>query len=612
MRSLAAALALFPAIAVAQAPEPTPAAASTPSPPVSAASESRFLGKDVPFLDPANEILAWDGRNWNITNNRLFEARFEKFLNAAEETTEADREYQSHIRGILDLLAPANISTRAIDQAFQLLPKASGFPVDARLCDALADAVYSAWKAQAASARLANANEALEAERKRLEWNAKVAGSGVATDAPPSNKDAVAEWERQQALRRDLNIGPYTTRLAEVLALVKANQVKKELSELQTKIEFQALIVQFFLQRRFQHVLMATRFYRATFTDGATKLELDGEAKDLFAKSSGLPPTIGTLDSLANEAIRDAREGVEAYLFLLSKNEVESATKRLAEAFAVGEYLPELRTLPRDQKRVALAFARKSNQLVSALEVRDFALAESLLKDLGELARDFDPSKPAAAIETARTVSAMHLAKARNAAVSGDRATLEQELKAATEIWPRNPALAEIGGIIFKQTDVQQQTLADLDRLISQKNYRQIFDHKIRFIAAAALYPEKQDRLAEVLATMEQIEGGIIRSTEIAKRGDYAGAWENIERVFEKFPDDSKLNQLRATLTTEAADFVRALRIAKQHEDRKEHGTALAWYLRAQKLYPASDFAKEGIERLSTSILPSASFTDDE
>lgn len=59
--------------------------------------------------------------------------------------------------------------------------------------------------------------------------------------------------------------------------------------------------------------------------------------------------------------------------------------------------------------------------------------------------------KPLAAIETARTVSGMHLAKARNAAVSGDKATLESELKEATEIWPRNPALAKVSGLIFRK-----------------------------------------------------------------------------------------------------------------------------------------------------------------
>jgi len=80
-------------------------------------------------------------------------------------------------------------------------------------------------------------------------------------------------------------------RLAERLAAVKANQVKRELSELQAKVEFQALMVQFLMQRRFQHVLLSTRFYRALFTDGDTKLNVGKDTKDLFEKSAGMPPT---------------------------------------------------------------------------------------------------------------------------------------------------------------------------------------------------------------------------------------------------------------------------------------------------------------------------------
>jgi tetratricopeptide (TPR) repeat protein len=375
-------------------------------------------------------------------------------------------------------------------------------------------------------------------------------------------------------------------------------------SEIQTKIEFQALILQIFLQRRFQHVLIGTRFYRVVFTDGDTKLRVGKESKDLFEKSVGVPPTVGTLDSLANEAIRDARESVNTYLFLLQKNELESATKRLAEAFVIGEYMPELRTLPREKKRLALDFMQKSNQLLSAIEVKDYTLAEKLVKELEKSAKDFDNSKPMAAIETAKTVSTMHLAKAKNAAVSGDKATLEQELTTATEIWPRNPALGEVSGLIFSQADVQQKALVDLDQLLSQHNYRQIFEDKIRFIAATALYPERQEQLRKVLEDMQTVESAIIRSNEIAKHGDYPGAWESIEKAFKQFPDDSKLNQARANFTTEAADFVRTIRTAEQLEGKDQVGASLAWYLKAQKIYPASEFAREGVERLVKKVLP--------
>lgn len=599
---------------VPDAPGPAPAPASGPAPAPAATGEpakkdASFLGKDIPMFDPGSEIVTWDGKNWNINNNRLFQSRFEKYLNAPEENTDTDKKYRDILKNILDALAPIKVSPKTIDEAFRLLPKASNYEIDARLCDALADAVYSAWQSLNAQQRLAMANDALEQERKAHEWNLGMAASSTHLEAPPpgGGKDKsgkIAEWQKEQTLKRDTKTAPYATRLAEVLAQIKANQMKKELSQLQTKIEFQALIAQFFFQRRFQHVLIATRFYRAVFSDGDTKLQVGKDTKDLFEKSTGLPPTVGTLDSMANEAARDVREGVSAYDFLLEKNEMESATKRLAEAFSIGEYMPEIRTLSRDKKRRALEFTQKTNQLVSAIDVKDYELADKLVKDLQVIAKDFDTSKPTAAIQTAKAVSAMRLQKAKNAAVSGDRATLETELAAATEIWPRNPALKEFSEQIFSQADVQQKALIDLDQLISQHNYRQIYNDKERFMAAAVLYPDRQEQLRKILEDMGKIEITISQASEIAKRGDYAGAWETAEKVFKQFPEDSKLNQVRANLTTEAADFVLALRTAEQLEQKDQTGSSLAYYLKARKIYPASDFAQEGIKRLVKKIMP--------
>jgi len=197
----------------------------------------------------------------------------------------------------------------------------------------------------------------------------------------------------------------------------------------------------------------------------------------------------------------------------------------------------------------------------------------------------------------------MHLAKAKAAATSGDRATLEAELRAATEIWPRNPALAEVSSAIFNQTDLQQQALNDFDRLYAQKNYRQIYDDKLRFIAATTLYPDRQNQLRKVLDQIQIAETALLRAAELGKRGDPAGAWESVERGFLDFPDDPKLNQARAEFTTQAADFVRAVRTAQELERKQQHGSSLAWYLQAQQTYPNSEIAQEGIARLAQLIL---------
>jgi len=51
--------------------------------------------------------------------------------------------------------------------------------------------------------------------------------------------------------------------------------------------------------------------------------------------------------------------------------------------------------------------------LISAIDLKDYTLAESLIKDLKKSAKDFDSSKPVAAIETARTVASMAARKFR-------------------------------------------------------------------------------------------------------------------------------------------------------------------------------------------------------
>jgi hypothetical protein len=577
------------------------------------AGGSNFLGKDVPFFDPGSNIATWDGKNWNVSNNALFQARFEKYLNAPAATTESDSEYQALLGQIMDLLAPGRVTPRSIDQAFQDLAKASRFQQDAHLCDSIASQVYSAWLSRKSNDRLHAAGKSLEDERKRLEWNARLTAEGTKLESSAGgsgkSKEGGPNPQQQQAqqLSRDMQMQPIVTRLAEVNALIRANQLKREVAELQVKIDFQSLIVQHFLQRRFQHAIVGTRFYRNIFADGDSQLRIGEDAKSLFAKTSGLPPNMGMIDSMANEIMRDVQEGIQAFKFLLEKNELESATKRLAETFMLGEHLPEVRTLDREDKRKALTFVQKSNQLISAIEVKDYALAEKLVTQFGETAKDFDASKPMAAIETAKQISAMHIAKARNAAVSGDTKTLEAELKAATEIWPRNPSLNEASEMIFSQADVQSRAMVDFEQLVSQKNYRQVCEDRMRFIAATAMYPEKQEELRKVLEDMQVIETALIQAQEIEKRGDYAGAWESAEKVFRNFPDDNKLNQVRANLTTKAADFVHAIRQAEELEQKNQLGSSLSWYLKAQNVYPPSDFARQGVERLTKQILPDAS-----
>lgn len=647
-----------------------------------------FMGRDVPAFDPGSEVMSYDGKLWNINNNRLFRARFEKFLNASAATDKSDVEYRETIDRILELLAPGNAKKQNIDAAFALLKKASNYKDDANLCRTMSDAVYAAQTSLSTVDRLKRENQILEKQRTSKEWNREMAAKTSSLGITTSAKDSDVAKENQK-IERDARLATASRQLSDVAQTIENNKLRIAATELTTKGHLQALIMQYFATRRFEHVIIANRFYRAIYTDGDNSIEvykkmvdslpinkdagqakITGELNPQISASEGvmdqdaavgggaggngtnvniyngtprtrtgssfsakgaklgmenfgiesltggaagaaqtiskLVSSLSQIDSLANEAIRDINEGVEAYKFLLEQGELQSATERLAETFALGEYMPSVRLLPREDKRRALEFSQKTNELLAALEVNDLTRAEKLVNEIQVIAKDFDTSKPLAKIETAKTISSMHLAKARNAAVSGDKSAMEAELRSAAEIWPRNPALSEVGTTIFNQSDVQQQAMNDFDRLLSQGNHRQIYNDKLRFIAASALYPEKQQQLTEVLQKMATVEGAILKAKEIAGRGDPAGAWESVEAAQKEFPSDTELNQLRATLTTQAADFVQTLNKAQTLEKQDQPGPALAWYLQARKKYPASTFSRDGIDRMSAKVLPDA------
>ena len=159
-----------------QQPQPVPATAPAQgsggqSQSTAPAGGSNFLGKDVPFFDPGSNIVTWDGKSWNINNNALFQARFEKYLNAPPATTPDNRVPGAPPPNHGQALARQD-HARSIDEAFQLLAKASRYQEDANLCDSIANQVYSAWLARKNNDRLNAASKSLEDERKRLEWNA--------------------------------------------------------------------------------------------------------------------------------------------------------------------------------------------------------------------------------------------------------------------------------------------------------------------------------------------------------------------------------------------------------------------------------------------------------
>lgn len=570
----------------------------------------QVLGNETPYFDPTTDVFSFDGKNFNVNDNRIFRARFEKYLNAEEANSESDLAYRASIREILDTLSPHNRDATKFPQAVAKLQYTAQFPQDARLCESLANAVYRVYLAQRSQVELQTLNSQLDEQRRRLDWN-------FDTWSKPSNirKERKLSDDPEEADPPATNpanaghIQRYIQRIAEVEAERVANKAKGQLSEIEAKLEFQALVVQFFLQRRFEHVVMATRFYTEFFKDGAGKLEFEegSEVEQSFSKTIGFNPTVTTLDAFANEAIRDVGQSVESFGFLLDQGEIDGAMRQLQQAFITGEHLPPVQSVPRERKRLVLNYAQNSFQLVNAIEVKDYALAEKLVNEMKSQANDFDYSKPTAAIETAKLSSNMRIRTAKNAALQGDNEAYESNILAAAQIWPTNPMLQEQFNLIADSSDVQQQAKMEFDRLLGTQSYRQIFTDKARYMAATAEDPERLKALEQIIGNIQEIETVMKQADTLAKAGNNHAAWEIVEKTFQRFPDDVALSAKRSDLATDVAPFVKALKNAENQENRKQFGSGLAWFLSARQLYPQSEFAEEGIKRLVDNILPEES-----
>ena len=203
----------------------------------------------------------------------------------------------------------------------------------------------------------------------------------------------------------------------------------------------------------------------------------------------------------------------------------------------------------------------------------------------------------------------MHLQKARNAAIAQQLEIVAEELEKAATIWPNNPELKSVSDLIFERGDAHTRVLDDLNSLIAQKNYRQIFLDQAKYLAASIGKKEYEDKLKEVIEDMTLVQMGLQQAKGLNAKGDKHGAWEIVEEMREKFPADAEISVMSAQLTGEVAQFVSWLKNAKRLEEARKMGPALAYYLKAKEVYPFSSFVEEGVDRIVADLFPNA--TDD-
>lgn len=596
------------------APAPQRQADTAPPPPRNDSGPG-LLGQEIPMLDPAADTITVGGVPIPLGDNRLMRARFEKYLSQPPETDEAALQYRDTVNEILQTVSPFRRGGPDLYSAFTLLPTASAYPGDANLCSTLAEAVYMAMLAKRDVNGLNRLNNSIEQEKQKLiaegDWRLRHEQDNQLGE---SERTGQGEGNRRQDRRNATGSGAASLRhfetlrrITEIEALKKANLARTEAQTLQTKAQYQVSMIQWFVQRRFEHVVMAARFYNQIWQDGDSTLQIDenSDVSQLFSQSVGVSPTVTSLDALANEAIRDVEKYVEAFKLLLERGELHSASQRLMEAFALGEYLAPVATLPLEEKRRVTEYIRDLHELYGTVQARDYTRSQVLVASLKEMARDFPSSKIDSVIAASTLASDLAIEEAKAHLIGRDSDKAAEKIRQATEMWPTNPKLDEFRSLI-SSSSVLVIARNDFDRLLSERNFREIARRQYEFAPAIQGDPAREDAFRQIITNLTKIETALGKAGEFSKMGQDYAAWEQLAELREEFPDDPNLGRELELLAPKVADFTIALDRARQFENRtpKQTGSAMAWYLKARELHPQSKFAEEGVNRLLTEIIP--------
>jgi hypothetical protein len=568
------------------------------------------LGQEMPMLDPSAETISIGGMTIPIGDTRVLRARFEKYLNQPAESDDAAKKYRSTIKQILASLSPLKAGGADMMAGIKQLPIASDYPGDADLCSTLLESLATVMRAKNDVKGLANINAALDSERRRNiangDWIAKHPDKTSMTETKKANGDTSKKEEAGPGTgNTSLAYADVLRRGLEIEVTKQANVLKSEGQTIRAKVQYQASMVQWFAQRRYEHVLMASRFYNLIWKDGDTTLHMDekSDASKLFSQSIGFSPTVASLDSFSNEAIRETTKYIEAFDLMLERGELHTASQRLMEAFVLGEFLAPVATLSLEKKRQISGYFRDLNELYGSLNAHDYTKTIDLAARLKTQAKDFPSSKVDSAIAGYTLASDLAIEEAKSMLLAKESTKAAAKIQTAAEIWPTNPKLKEFRTLVNNSSSLVMAR-NDFDRLLGEGNFREIARRQYEIAPTIQGDPKREEAFKEIIKNLTKIETALGKASEFSKIGQNYAAWEQLAKLRQDFPDDPKLGRELELLAPKVADFTKALDKAKQFETNEQIGSALSWYLKARSIHPQSDLADAGARRLANSILP--------
>ncbi len=598
---------------------------------------------DSDAFNPEDGTLNWKGHTYSLGQMRAFRARFERYLSQPESI---DHDvYRAILNEIFSLLSTrggeaAGDNTR---KAWQLLYRASEYEADGGASLAVANQVFNAWRIRDERDALAVTQGELDRLRRRQQADLSFSGDTMAREGTTAAADAVSSGAATLpgVVAPEINVGNtgpgaaaggrsdsapaprsapagasggsstqgpvsqlFRARdLSETEAKIKASEAGAALTGVQAKLQFQTTLVNLFLQRRFQHCLVAASFYRYIFKGTAQSLEVGRKEIQSFLPSTDLALTVETLEFLAREAINDTESAMQAVRANYADGRLVGALERLQETFFLGEYLPPVAQFEREKKQTLLKLYQQVDTARKLADLKDYDAVERLVGEIGVQARDFRDSEVLSALRAAQRMSTLALYAAQQAAAAGDFLRAQEGVARAASLWPLNPAIKTYTENMADQVDLGSQAAQLFDDAMKRGDLRRVYDQRSELAIALLSDAVRGPRLKETIEKLSRVEIFLAQAQELLAQNNAFAAWEALDAATRLVPNDVQVNQRRGELAPRVASFVGRLDAARRHEEADRPAAALTQYLAAQGLFPASSLARQGIERASARLL---------
>ena len=576
----------------------------------------QVLGLEMPLMDPSGDTMSYNGAKFDVGNNAAVRARFEKYLRQNPDDSKAARNYRKKMKEVLNITRKGARSRKEVGSE-NLVKIARGlyemndYVGDGEQSGALASAMASALAAQYANRERNRKNEKMQKEIDRLVSDTNILTSRN-TNRTQSTRNTVggnASGGGPPAVANTYKIAHNTKKISSLEATGIKNAAENVAALELSKINFQSTIVSLLMQRRYNHAMIGALTYRHIFNDGDTTLKLDSEsqAAQMFVGGVGLPPTIGTMATMAANMRREVDQNMEAVANMLAQNKLGEATNSLIQAVAVGEYMESVATFPVEGRQRIAEYWNLRKRALPALNARDYGALEEIASKMKALDPDFDDTMLTSYCAGRKAQSDMHLRNAAKALKAGDDATFNAEMMEAGKIWPKNPNIAK-GREQLEKIDNQDPVRDEFRTLIGRKEYRTIYNEQDKF-EVVAVDPELKAQYKEAITLIGTIDG-MLEQLDVAAQADTVmGPCMAYEMLLAKgeddprYKEDPKYRDALNRYALAAHDFTQALEKAKRSEESREYGSALSNYYRAQCLYPRSTTAGEGAKRVTDIIL---------